>query len=131
MNNLNSFIMDGHLASDPEMGKQGDALCTFSVGVNRTYKDSKKEIHEEVAFIRVEVWGAMSTSCLKYLKKGDAVRVMGRLKENKWETPDGIKHSRIVVHAERVDFLSKKKRDEVVTIDVENGTSTVEEIDTV
>ena len=56
---------------------------------------------------------------------------MGRLKENKWETPDGIKHSRIVVHAERVDFLSKKKRDEVVTIDVENGTSTVEEIETV
>ena len=127
MNNLNSFIMDGHLASDPEFitTERKNSLCKFSVGVNRSYKDVQKKVIEEVVFIPVEVWGVMSENCAKYLHKGDAVRVMGRLKEDKWESENGQKHSRLSVYADRVDFLSKKKRDEVVSIDVENGSTSV------
>lgn len=129
MNNMNSFIMDGHLTDDPEIwGKAVSPFgCKFSVGVNRSYKDSKKEVHEEIVFIPVEVAGSMGSVCMKYLHKGDAVRVMGRLKEDRWESSDGIKHSKISVHAERVDFLSKKKKDEVVSVDVENGTTSTSE----
>lgn len=131
MNNLNSFIMDGHLASDPECVKfdKGKPLCKFSVGVNRSYKDSQKKIVNEVVFIPVEVWGKMSDACSKFLRKGDAVRVMGRLKEDKWESENGTKHSRISVYAERVDFLSKKNRDEVVSIDVEAESTSVSRAD--
>ena len=72
MNNLNSFIMDGHLASDPEFitTERKNSLCKFSVGVNRSYKDVQKKVIEEVVFIPVEVWGVMSENCAKYLHKG-------------------------------------------------------------
>lgn len=130
MNNLNSFIMDGRLAGDPEKKdfENGGSVVKFRVAVNRSYKDAKKEVKEEVVFIPVDVFGTMGDPCMKYLHKGDAVRVMGRLKEDKWETEDKMKHSRISVVAERVDFLSKKKKDEVVTIDIENGTTTSSEV---
>ena len=123
--------MDGHLASDPEVIKteKGGSLCKFSVGVNRNYRDVQKKVIDEVVFIPVEVWGAMSENCAKYLHKGDAVRVMGRLKEDKWESENGQKHSRLCVYAERVDFLSKKKRDEVVSIDVESGSTSFSKTD--
>lgn len=129
MNNLNSFIMDGRLAQDPEFIELDNSktCCKFSVAINSSYKDANKQVKEEVVFIPVEVWGGLSAQCNKYLKKGDSVRVAGRLKEDKWQDNSGAKHSKIYVVAERVDFLSKKRKEEVITIDIEKGTTTVKE----
>lgn len=110
--------MDGKLSGDP-MEKEFDGKKTveFKVEIHRTYKNAKKEECEEVVNIPVLVYNCMQKACLDYLKKGDAVRVMGRIRD----IQDG-NGSDLCCVAERIDFLSKKKRDEVITVDVENGT---------
>ncbi len=87
MNDLNSVLLEGNLTRDPEstVTKGWTTLCTFSIGVNRQYNidDEKKE---EVSFFEIETWGRLAENCFEYLSKGRGVRVVGRLKQFRWET---------------------------------------------
>jgi single-strand DNA-binding protein len=49
--------------------------------------------------------------CGEYLKKGRGVRVVGRLKQDRWTDPDGKPHSRVEIIAEHVEFKPQKKTD--------------------
>jgi single-strand DNA-binding protein len=104
MNNLNSVLLEGNLTKDPEstVTKGWTTLCTFSIGVNRQYKvaDEKKE---EVSFFEIQTWGKLAENCFEYLSKGRGVRVVGRLKQSRWES-DGKSHSKVLVVADQVEF---------------------------
>ncbi len=105
MNQLNTLIVEGHLVRDPEFRDLPNSkVCTFSIGINRTFKVHDK-IQEEVSFIRVETWGSQAEHCAEYLKKGRSVRIVGRIKQNRWEDKEGNPRERHVVVAEHVDFL--------------------------
>ena len=104
MNDLNSVLLEGNLTRDPEstVTKGWTTLCTFSIGVNRQYKidDEKKE---EVSFFEIETWGRLAENCFEYLSKGRGVRVVGRLKQSRWESDDKS-YSKVVIVAEHVEF---------------------------
>jgi len=46
----------------------------------------------------------------EYLKKGRGVRVVGRLKQDRWTDADGKPHSRIFIVAEHVEFRPQFKK---------------------
>ena len=46
----------------------------------------------------------MAESCEKHLKKGRGVRVVGRLKQDRWTDDDGNSHNKIKVVGEHVEF---------------------------
>jgi single-strand DNA-binding protein len=48
--------------------------------------------------------------CGEYLKKGRGVRVVGRLKQDRWTDPDGKPHSRVEIIAEHVEFKPQLKK---------------------
>jgi single-strand DNA-binding protein len=51
--------------------------------------------------------------CGEYLKKGRGVRVVGRLKQDRWTDPDGKPRSRVEIVAEHVEFKPQiKKQDD-------------------
>ncbi|MEW5816650.1 MAG: single-stranded DNA-binding protein [Spirochaetota bacterium] len=105
MNNLNSILLEGNLTKDPELveTKKGTPVCTFSVASNRYYKQDNGP-QNEVSFFDVEVWSHLAETCKEYLKKGRGVRVVGRLKQDRWAGNDGKNHSRIKIIAEHVEF---------------------------
>ena len=105
MTNLNSVLIEGNLTQDPQCQtiKSGATLCKFFLAVNRSYKVAD-EVREEVSFFPVEIWGERAEPCVSYLKKGKKVRVIGRLKQERWETQDGSKRERGVIVAEHVEF---------------------------
>jgi len=116
MNSLNSVLIEGNLVRDPETKEvaSGSKLCTFSVASNRFFKqDNEKK--SEVSYFDVEVWNKTAEACVKSLSKGRGVRVVGRLKQDRWEDKDGRRHSRIKVIGENVEFKTKfdKKPSEV------------------
>lgn len=131
MNNLNSVLLEGNLVKDPEkvmVGDTGRTLARFPLAVNRYYKNGNKEPVEEVMFITTQVWGPLAEGCLNYLQKGRGVRVVGRLRQERWNDKDGGSHERIVVVAEHVEFKpeqngkgnpSLKKEDEEMPEDIE------------
>ena len=110
MNNLNSIILEGNLTKDPEFVKtsKGTPLCRFTVASNRFYK-AEGERQEEVGFFDVEVWSRLAETCGEYLNKGRGVRVVGRLKQDRWTHSDGTPRSRIHIVGEHVEFQPRPK----------------------
>jgi len=107
MRNLNSVLIEGNLTQDPESRTTsgGTLLCKFSIGANRSFKSKSQEaLQEEVSYFSVDVWGERAEPCIAYLKKGKKVRVLGRLKQERWEAADGSKRDRVVIVAEHVEF---------------------------
>lgn len=108
--NLNICVLAGNLTRDPELRylPSGQAVCTFSIAVNRKYSDDKGEKKEQVSFFRIVAWGKLGEICNEYLKKGSAVLVDGRMESRSWEAQDGTKRSTVEVVAGHVQFLSPK-----------------------
>ena len=105
--NLNKVLLIGNLTRDPELRyiPSGSAVATFTVAVNRVYKDQAGEKKEQVSFLRVVVWGRRAEVCGEYLSKGSPVFVEGRLQSREWETQEGQKRSTVEVVADNVQFL--------------------------
>jgi len=92
MNNLNSVLLEGNLVRDPEevvIGDNAAQMAKFSIAVNRYFKNAQAEPAEEVMFITITAWGSLAKSCLQYLQKGRGVRVVGRLRQERWTDKDG------------------------------------------
>jgi single-strand DNA-binding protein len=105
--NLNKVLLIGNLTRDPELRyiPSGSAVATFTVAVNRVYKDQAGEKKEQTSFIRVVVWGRRAEVCGEYLSKGSPVFVEGRLQSRDWETQEGQKRSTVEVVADNIQFL--------------------------
>lgn len=115
MNNLNSVLLEGNLTRDPELRytAKGTAVCRFSIACNRSYKQDDQR-QEEVSYFDVTTWSRLAEICAEYLVKGRGVRVVGRLKQDRWEDDSGNRRYRIDVIAEHVEF-KPQRRDEAET----------------
>ena len=111
MNNLNSILIEGNLVRDPELSytAKGTAVCKFSVACNRFFKQDD-ETQKEVSFFDISCWTRLAEVCSEYLKKGRGVRVVGRLKQDRWTDADGKPRSRIEIVAEHVEFKPQLKK---------------------
>jgi single-strand DNA-binding protein len=111
MATVNKVLLIGNLTRDPELRytPQGSAVCEFALALNHSYtnKQSGQKV-EEVSFIDVVAWARTAEICAEYLKKGRQVFVEGRLKQDRWESPEGKKMNKIRVIAENVQFLGAK-----------------------
>ena len=108
MRGFNRAIIAGNLARDPDVRYTVNkrAYARFAVAVNYRYKDSNGEYKDSVDYINVVVWGPMAENCGKYLKKGSAVLLEGRIQSSSYEARDGSgKKYYTEVNAENVQFL--------------------------
>ena len=112
MNNLNSVLIEGNLVRDPDLSytPHGTAVCKFSVACNRTFKKDEVLV-KEVSFFDVTTWTRLAEVCGEYLEKGRGVRVVGRLRQERWTDSDGKSHQRVVIVAEHVEFKPQIKKE--------------------
>lgn len=103
---INSVVLAGNVVADPESRNtnSGKTVATFRLAVNNPISE------KDVVYIDVDTWEKQAEFVGNYVKKGSAVSVIGRLKQDSWEK-DGKKMSKILVVAERVNFLGGKKKD--------------------
>jgi single-strand DNA-binding protein len=113
MNNLNSILIEGNMVRDPlfRSTPKGTPVCTFSLASNRFFKQDSG-LEKEVSFFEVETWAKLAENCYNLGRKGRGVRVVGRLKQDRWNGADGKQRSRITIVAEHVEFRPEFKRDE-------------------
>jgi single-strand DNA-binding protein len=112
MSNLNSILIEGNLVRDPLLRStpKGTPVCNFTLASNRFFKhDSGFE--KEVGFFAVESWAKLAEQCYSQGHKGRGVRVVGRLKQDRWNSPDGKPCSRVSIVAEHVEFRPEFKRE--------------------
>ena len=89
---------------------KGTPVCTFSLASNRFFRQDTG-LEKEVSFFDVETWAKLAESCNNLGKKGRGVRVVGRLKQDRWTGNDGKPRSRISIVAEHVEFRPEFKKD--------------------
>ena len=105
MNNLNSILLEGNLTNDPvyNLSPKGTPICTFSIASNRYYKKDEETV-KDVDFFDIETWSKLADNCNNYLTKGRGVRVIGRLKQDRWINNNGDNRYKIKIVAEHVEF---------------------------
>lgn len=83
---LNKVFIIGNLTRDPELRvtPKGTAIATFSLAVNRTYRDEAGASRDETTFVDIEAWGKQAELVSKYLTKGSPCMIEGRLKLDEW-----------------------------------------------
>jgi len=109
VNNLNSVLVEGNLVADPELRytSSGTPVCSFTIGVNRSWKDGD-QWKDEASYFDITAWNRQGEVCKEHLTKGQSVRVAGRLKQDRWEQ-EGQKRSKVIIVAEHVEFGKKPK----------------------
>ena len=114
MANLNKVMLIGNLTRDPELRvtPKGTAICTFSLAVNRKFKDESGGEREEVTYVDIEAWGKSGENISKYCTKGRPLFVEGRLRLDQWEDKTTKeKRSRMKVVCENFQFLGSGRAD--------------------
>lgn len=109
---INGVWLTGRLVRDPSVKPVNDnsKKCSFSIAVGHVSGKQERR-REEVSFFDVEAWGGLAETIGKYCKKGQQISIKGELKQERWEGRDGSNKSRIVIKAERVQFLGSRKND--------------------
>ncbi len=106
---VNQVILMGNLTRDPEVRQipSGQSVCSFSLALNRSYKDGSGEWQEATDYIDCVAWAALGERVGQYLAKGRRCLVVGRLQSRSWEQ-DGQKRSKVEVLANDVTFLDSR-----------------------
>ena len=109
MKHYNRVILVGNIASEVKINtlESGTKVADFRLAVNERFKDKEGSEQERVVFVTIETWAGLAETCKKYLVKGRAVLLEGRLKMDEWKNDEGEKRSRLLITAENINFLDK------------------------
>jgi len=103
---INKVILIGRLTRDAELSytQNGYALLKFSIAVNRNRKQGDQWV-EEASFFDVTVFGRQGEAIANYMTKGKQVGVEGQLRQDRWESQDGTRRSKVAIDANSIQLL--------------------------
>lgn len=107
---FNKIIIVGNLGRDPELRytPQGDAVCNFSVAVNEKKRDKAGELQDITTWFRVTLWRRQAENAAKYLTKGSAIYIEGRLHLEEWTDRDGKNRYTLEVSGTDMQFIGTR-----------------------
>ena len=116
MNQLNSLILEGNVVTEPIVSEPvaGRKVAKFPISVSRWYKKNDVEV-EELSFFDIECYGLLVEIAETNCKKGRCIRLVGRLKQDRWTDSEGNSHSRVYVVPEHFEFkpiIKKEKKND-------------------
>ncbi|MDR2608000.1 MAG: single-stranded DNA-binding protein [Treponema sp.] len=104
---LNRVILIGRLTRDAELKytASGQAVCKFSIAVNRNRKNGDQWV-EEASFFDIVLWGRTGEALNQHLIKGKMVGIDGELRQDRWQQ-DGQNRSKVEIVANNIQLLSR------------------------
>ena len=120
---VNQVILMGNLTRDPELRQtpNGQNVCSFSLALNRSYKDGSGEWQEATDYVDIVAWGPLGERVAQYLSKGRRALIQGRLQSRSWEQ-EGQKRNKVEVNANDVTFLDGRGSESTTTSEGETET---------
>jgi single-strand DNA-binding protein len=105
--NINRVVLTGNLTRDPVLRdtSSGTPVCGLRIASNTRRKTSGGEWVDKPNYFSVTVWGALGENCHRFLAKGRAVAIDGRLEWREW-THDDAKREAVEIVADAVQFLA-------------------------
>lgn len=108
---FNKVILMGNLTRDPETRTtpNGQSVTSFSLAVNRTWRNANGESQESVSYIDCVAWGKPGEIIAQYVGRGRPLLVSGRLEQRSWEDKEsGQKRSKVEVIVEDFNFIDSR-----------------------
>ncbi|MCH3917127.1 MAG: single-stranded DNA-binding protein [Spirochaetia bacterium] len=108
-NDLNSCLVEGRLTRDPEMKAVGteNKVCILPIAINRSFRGKNGEEMREATYVDIQVWNGTAENCQRYLSKGDAIRAVGELRLDIWQTKDGNTARKHFIRCQHLEFRTK------------------------
>ena len=105
MADINHVVLVGRLTRDAELKytANGQAVCKFSVAINRRRKNGE-QWEDEANYFDVVLWGRQGEALNQYLQKGKSVGVEGELRQDRWQQ-DGQSRSKVEIVANNIQLL--------------------------
>lgn len=105
---MNKVIMIGNLTRDPELRttQSGDAVCNFTIAVNRRRSNQAEAWRPDADFFRVTAWRQLGENCARWLIRGKKVGIVGSVSATAYMGNDGKARANLEVTADEVEFLS-------------------------
>ncbi len=105
---MNSVCLVGRLTRDPELKHTTSniAVATFSLAVNRTFKDANGE--READFINCVIWRQQAENLANWAKKGALIGITGRIQTRSYENQQGQRIYVTEVVAENFQMLESR-----------------------
>lgn len=105
---MNKVIIVGNVTKDLELKTttNGIATCTFSIAVNRKFKNAQGV--QEADYINIVTWRQTAELCAKYLAKGRKVGIVGSIQTRSYTAKGGGKRYVTEVVADDVEFLTPR-----------------------
>lgn len=104
----------GNVTRTPDIKQtpSGNSVVSFSLALNRSYKDAQDQWQEATDYVDVVAWGKLADQVAERLDTGSRALVNGRLQSRSWEQ-DGVKRSKLEVLAQDVTFLDAADKIEI------------------
>ena len=101
---MNTVSLIGRLGQDPKLRytPNGTAVATCSIAVPR------RRNRDEIDWFDLTFWGKTAEIASQHLTKGRQIGVTGRLLQERWETQQGEKRSRVVVVVDELTFVGSR-----------------------
>lgn len=105
---MNSIIIKGRLALDPELRKtQSDvSVCSFDVAVDRGYTNPGED--KITDWFRCNAWRQQGEFISKYFTKGQEILIRGEMQSRKYVDKDGNNRVAWEVQVDRAEFCGNK-----------------------
>lgn len=105
---MNKVILFGRLTHDPEFRQTQSQIpvVRFTVAVDRP---KQKDKEKESDFVECEGWRSTAEFISRYFSKGSAIVVEGQLRNNNYTDSNGVKHYKMKVLVDNVEFGESKK----------------------
>ena len=107
--NINNVTLGGFLATGIELKHTEAGMAIGKGAISVTKKVKGKE--PETSFIDFVCFGKWAEISADASKKGDKVILTGELKQERWESKDGQKRSRVLVVANQIYTHKWEKHD--------------------
>lgn len=105
------FYIVGRAGGDPELRftANGKAVANFTIASTkrRFNRDTQQWEDGDTIWVPVTVWGKKGEAVANQVKKGDLLMVVGEWREDRWETQEGEKRSRMGAVADEVAHVIK------------------------
>lgn len=105
---INNVVLVGRTTKDPELRYTSSnvAVATFSLAVNRTFKDANGE--RETDFINCVIWRQQAEYLANWAKKGVLIGITGRIQTRSYENQQGQRVYVTEVVAENFQMLESR-----------------------
>jgi single-strand DNA-binding protein len=111
MAGINKVILVGNVGRDTEVRytNSGTAVGSFSLATSETFNDRDGQRQERTEWHNIVVWGKQAEIAGQYVKKGRQLYVEGRLQTRDWVDPQGVKHYKTEIVANRFQLLGRRE----------------------